>query len=208
MDVAEAARVLGVQVDDDWSQIRQAYRDRIRSHHPDRGSLDATLAVRIIEAYRVLRLAHEAPSAPPAEPSADPNVDTDPPTPTGATERPRDRRRGSDGKTAQADDSDPSVRRIDNETISIGAPADEAFALLLEAGHRIGDITYLDRSVPIFEALCRFEGEPATSLVVTIQGRADGTEAFCTAESIEARPGPPTEAVVDVFQSTLAELIG
>ena len=65
----------------------------------------------------------------------------------------------------------------------------------------------MDGSAPLFEVLCRFVDEPATSLLVTLQGRADGTDALCSAESIEARPGPPTVAVVDVFENALGALV-
>ena len=65
---------------------------------------------------------------------------------------------------------------------------------LLEACHRIGDVTYVDRSCAIFEALVAVEGEGTCSLVITVQGRADGTDAFCTLEAIErvrVATGPP-----------------
>ena len=97
----------------------------------------------------------------------------------------------------------PAVVRVDDDTLGLDAPADETFRWLTDAANDIGEITYVDRSVPILEVLCRFEGEPATSLVITLQGRLDGTEAFCTAESIEAREGPPTAAVVDVLELAL-----
>ena len=47
------------------------------------------------------------------------------------------------------------------------------------------------------------EDEPATSLVLTLQGRGLGTEVFCTVESIESRPAPPTGAVVDLLELAL-----
>ena len=100
----------------------------------------------------------------------------------------------------------PAFTRVDADTLRFRAPADETFRWLLEAAHEIGEITYLDRSGPLFEVLCTFLGEPATSLLVTLQGRADGTDALCSAESIEARPGPPTAAVVDVYEHALHQL--
>src|SRR5690606_1444017 len=106
------------------------------------------------------------------------------------------RRPGPDGPP-------PPLARVDADTIAFAAPAEETFRWLVEVAHDIGEITYLDRSVPIMEVLCRFVGEPATSLVVTIQGRQSGTEAFCTVESIESRPAPPTEAVVDLLEAAL-----
>lgn len=100
----------------------------------------------------------------------------------------------------------PPFERIDGDTLRFDAPADETFRWLLEAAQDLGAITYLDRSGPLFEVLCRFLDEPATSLLVTLQGRSDGTDAMCAAESIEARPGPPTSAVVDVYESVLRRL--
>ena len=97
----------------------------------------------------------------------------------------------------------PPVQRIDADTLVVDAPADETFRWLLDAAHDIGEITYVDRSMPIMEVLCRFEGEPATSLLLSLQGRGRGTEVFCTVESIEARPAPPTSAVVDLLELAL-----
>lgn len=95
------------------------------------------------------------------------------------------------------------MERVDSETIAVSAPADEVFRLLHEAAHDVGVVTYIDRSGPIMEVLCRFVDQPATSLVLTLQGRATGTDIFCSSESIEARIGPPTAAVVDLLQDAL-----
>lgn len=187
MDRAEAARVLGVDASTTWAEVRRTFREQIRRRHPDRaGAGGVPDAVRIIEAYRVLARAQlkpephrPAPPSPPADVAA-PGWSTD----SGIS---------------------LSVARISNDTLAFGAPADETLRWLLEAAHDIGEVTYLDRSVPIVEILCKFVGEPATSLVITLQGRSHGTEAFCTAESIEARPAPLTSAVVDVLEAALME---
>ena len=183
----EAAAVLGVAPGADADEIRAAFVAGIRLHHPDRaGDRSGDRAAGIIEAYRVL-----GGTSPTSAPTGGPEPDHDPapapPAPSGGA----------------GDDGAPPLARLDDDTLLLDAPADEAFRWLVDAAHDLGAITYLDRSGPIFEALCRFEGEPATSLVVTIQGRADGTEAFCTAESIEARPGPPVGAVVDLYELAL-----
>ena len=70
------------------------------------------------------------------------------------------------------------------DTLLLAAPPDEAFALLVEAGHRVGNVSYVDRSCAIFEVVVRQDGETC-SLVVTLQGRAHGTEAFLTLEALE-----------------------
>ncbi len=188
MNPAEAARLLEVGLDDPWDDVRRAYRAHIRAHHPDRaGPGAADRAAVIIEAYAVLVAHRSAPTPPPDR-------------------APSPRSPAAPARTAWGEEPlgpTPGVARVDGDTLALAAPADETFRWLTEAAHDIGEITYVDRSVPILEVLCRFEGEPATSLVITLQGRADGTEAFCTAESIEARPSPPTAAVVDLLELAL-----
>jgi len=190
VEVREAATVLGVGAGTPWAEVRQAYRSLIRARHPDHAGGAATAeAVRVIEAYRVLEAARRDPDATPSAGPAPAPGARPPPAP-----RPW-------MPTAPA----VSITRAADDTLAFAAPADETFLLLLEAAHDIGELTYLDRSVPILEAICRFEGTPALSLVITLQGRNDGTEAFCTVESIEARPGPPAAAVVDVLFDLLQQ---
>lgn len=185
MTGAEAARILGVASGAAWDTVRVAYREQIRSHHPDHaGAASSARAARIIEAYRVLDRARRQSD----EPAGDDDLSW---RLFGVHRRP-----GPDGPA-------PAVFRVEGDTLLVAAPAEETFRWLLDAAHDIGDVTYVDGSVPIMEVLCRFEGEPATSLLVTLQGRAVGTEAFCTVESIEARPAPPAEAVVDLLELAL-----
>jgi hypothetical protein len=208
MSRAEAARVLGVAPAAPWADVRRAYRDLIRHHHPDRvGAERSGEAVRIIEAFGVLERTRDQPPGPVGDPAAEAAA---------AVARAQARARSHVRSPAPEPPADwrtrwsspppgavPEVTRLDPDTIFLAAPADEAFRWMVEVAHDVGEITYLDRSVPILEVLCRFVGEPATSLVITVQGRAHGTEAFCTAESIEARTGPPTEAVVDLVEAAL-----
>lgn len=195
MDVREAARVLDVAPQAPWDEVRRAYRLAIGIHHPDRmGATGDQQAVQIIEAFRVLERARLDPRfAPPL-----------PPPPPASPDAAKD--------TSRRPSSPPvgglALTRIDDDTLRIDAPADEAFRWLIEGAHELGNITYLDRSGPIFEVLCRFVDAPATSLLVTLQGRADGTDALCSAESIEARPGPPTVLVVDAYEAALRDLAG
>ncbi|MBX3286323.1 MAG: hypothetical protein KF703_13325 [Actinobacteria bacterium] len=192
MNPVEAARLLDVGLDDPWDDVRRAYRAHIRAHHPDRaGPGSSDRAAGIIEAYAVL-VAHRT-GAPGADATAAAARPTEPPA------RAPLRRAWTEEPLGPV----PGVARVDDDTLALDAPADETFRWLTEAANDIGEITYVDRSVPILEVLCRFEGEPATSLVITLQGRNDGTEAFCTAESIEARPAPPTAAVVDLLELAL-----
>ncbi|QXC62124.1 J domain-containing protein [Aquihabitans sp. G128] len=210
MNRVEASRVLGVELGAPWGEVRQAYLERIRAHHPDHaGSSGTDESVRIIEAYAFLEARKaDAPTARPdpaaaatarAQARARSHV-ADPEPVAPPVERPR-----WSSRWVAPEGPVPRFARLDADTIAFAAPADEAFRWLIDVAHDIGEITYLDRSVPILEVLCRFVGEPATSLVITLQGRQDGTEAFCTAESIEARPAPPTEAVVDLLEAALTD---
>ena len=67
------------------------------------------------------------------------------------------------------------------------------------AASQIAHIGYFDRSIGMLETIVRFEGGPSCSVLATLQGRADGTEAFCTMESIEATPAPPIRPVVEAL---------
>lgn len=173
MDVAEARAVLGVTEADGWDVVRLAYRTRIRAAHPDtHGPTAAPRAVRLNEAYAVLSRARRAGTAatapaPPAPPPAPP------PTPP------------------------PRVGlRIDgDDTLLLAAPPDQAFALLLDAGHRVGNVSYVDRSCAIFEVVVRQDGETC-SLVVTVQPRAHGTEALLTLEAMERPATLPPDRVL------------
>lgn len=205
MNAVQAARILGVRAGAPWDDVRRAYRDRIRTHHPDTaGDASAADAARIIEAFRTLDHARrqDGAGAPPGSERGDGSSAGPPPPPPPPPPPSAQAERSGAGGRAWSNPSGlaPPVARLDADTLAVAAPADETFRWLVEAAHDIGEITYLDRSGPILEVLCRFEGEPATSLMITIQGRATGTEAFCTTESIEARPGPPTAAVVDLLE--------
>ena len=92
---------------------------------------------------------------------------------------------------------------LDGDTVHLQAPPDEAFVRVLEACHRIGDVTYVDRSCAILETLVRLEGEGVCSLVITLQGRADGSDAFCTLEAIEHVASPPVRQVVNQLVTAL-----
>jgi hypothetical protein len=164
MDVPEARTVLGVAPGEGWDAVRAAYRRRIRAAHPDTHGVAATPeAARVNEAYAVLSRAKRAGRlhAPAGGPASAP-----PPPPTAPEPPP------------------VGLALVGNDTILLAAPPDEAFALLLEAGHRIGEVSYVDRSCAIFEVVVRQDGETC-SLLVTLQGRAHGTEAFLTLEALE-----------------------
>lgn len=160
MDVREARTILGITAADGWDEVRASYRRLIRIAHPDVAATAAPHRAALLnQAYTVLSRARRqrAPLA------------------------------GTDRTTAAAPapTRPPAVgaRALGDDTLLLAVPPDEAFGVLVDAGHRLGAISYVDRSCAIFEVIVHLDGE-ACSLVVTLQARAHGTEALLTLESL------------------------
>lgn len=179
MEVGAARAALGLGDAPSWPEVRVAYRAQIAAAHPDRVGGDARRAALVTEAYATLERAHR-------DGHLHQRVTPPPPAPRAPAAR---------QPTMVPLDEPPEV--LDGDTVHLAAPPDEAFIRLLEACDRIGDVTYVDRSCAILEALVRVEGEGVCSLVITVQGRADGTDAFCTLEAIERVASPPVRPVVE-----------
>jgi hypothetical protein len=177
MERAEAAALLGIEGEATEPQLRAAYRQRIRERHPDRAGPGATIdAARIIEAYRVLSDPAPAPAPTPA------------PTP------------------ARTPDAGGLVTLVDDETVGFAFPADEVFVLLTEVADEIGDITYIDPDAGLLEVLVTPVGSGPWSVVLSLQGRADRVEAFCTVEALdgsEAHSGPVVSLLLDSLRRRL-----
>jgi hypothetical protein len=192
METGEALGVLGISPGASADEVRTAYRRLIRSSHPDRSGGDPAATqqtARLTQAYAVVQAAIAAGGGssvpvPPPPPAPRPNPATAPWSETGR------------GEPAEAD-------LMEGDTIAVHAPPDEAFALLFEAAGRVGHIAYFDRQLGILESVVRFEGGPTCSVLITLQGRATYTEAFCTMESIEAAPTPPIRPVVEAIVDEL-----
>jgi hypothetical protein len=178
VDVAVARTELGLGPAPTWTQVRIAYRAQIAASHPDRAGGDAARAAIVTEAYATLERAHRE-----GRLADRPSVRTSSAPSRPATPRPAPM------------DEPPEV--LEGDTVHLAVPPDEAFARLVDACHRIGDVTYIDRSCAILEALLPVEGEGVCSLVISLQGRADGTDAFCTLEAIEHVAAPPVRPVVE-----------
>ena len=188
MDVAVARDHLGVGPTPTWTEVRVAYRAQIAASHPDRAGGDPARAALVTEAYATLERANR-----------DGRLAERAPTPTTAP-APAPARHDPSPPLAPLDEP-PEV--LEGDTVHLAMPPDEAFARLVEACHRIGDVTYIDRSCAILEALVRVEDEGVCSLVISLQGRAHGTDAFCTLEAIEHVAAPPVRPVVEQLVSAL-----
>jgi len=193
VETTEALSVLGISPGASLEDVRTAYLQLIRDRHPDRalGDPDATRqTARLTQAYAVIRAVvarsdgETVPQPPPR--ATQPTAGTQA-TPTGSRPAPIE------------------AELVDSDTIAMHAPPDEAFALLFEAAGRVGHIAYFDRQLGILETIVRFEGGPSCSVLITLQGRAYATEAFCTMESIEAASTPPIRPVVEALVHELVD---
>jgi hypothetical protein len=200
MDTREALSILGISPGASAGEVRAAYLRLIRDRHPDVAGGDpgtARQAARVNQAYTVIRAVladsggAEVPASAPSPPTAPGSGDD---TTPGA--RPRPWPFGASSEPIEAE-------TVDGDTIAIAAPAGEAFAALFEAAGRVGHVAYFDRQLGILETVVRFEGGPTCSVLITLQGRAHLTEAFCTMESIEAAPTPPIRPVVEALVEEL-----
>ncbi len=164
MDVDEARELLGVHSSQSYADIRSTYRRRLYEAHPDRNSdpsaVDETKL--LIAAFRCLRSSYN---------DADVDLDAD---------------LAASDASMDVSSGEPYAVLVDDDTIAISSPDAEAFADLTGVGHTIGNVTYLDRQNALLEILLQTVANDTLSLVVTLQGRANGTtEAFLTMEPLD-----------------------
>ena len=97
-----------------------------------------------------------------------------------------------------------AVRLLDDQSISVGAPAEETLMLLLDTAHELGEISYLDRMAGLVEVIVEFVEAPTSSALFSLQGRGDGTtEVFCTVEALSGGDSPPADAVTRLVVEAL-----
>ena len=94
------------------------------------------------------------------------------------------------------DDSGGLDLRVDDDGLILVAPPDEVFDRLHAALDLLGTVTYADAFGGYLEALLPSADGAPDQLVVSLQGRAHGTEAFFTLESLDASTAPPIDEVV------------
>lgn len=178
MELSTARSVLGVTASDEWDTVKRAYRDLIRGVHPDiagAGGVDSS--VRLNDAYRTLSLARREGRLGTVEP--DPSrPDRSGPDRSG----PRPAPEAMTGVGVPAD-----LRIVGGDTLVMSSTPGETFRRLVEGVNALGEISYVDRSSSIFEAVLRLEDGTPASFVVSLQWRAhDATcEAFCTLEALD-----------------------
>lgn len=167
----EALRLLDLPPTTSWADIKGAYRSRIRAAHPDVTGGSALAAARLNEAFALLERIYRRgldPRPAPPRPAA-------PRTPP----------------VAVPDD----LAALDDDSLALEAPHEEVFLRLHAAIDELGTVTYADPDAGYLEGLLDGPLGPS-QLVVSLQGRAQATEAFFTLESLGAHPAPPIERVV------------
>jgi len=193
--LGEALALLGLAPSTtDPAVVRAAYLAAIRQAHPDvnEAANATTASARLTVAYTVITRALADGQTGPADPPT-PEPDPGP-----------DRRPAPEPVVITVD-----VQVIADDTIEVAAPPDLAFAWLVQTGHVVGDVTFLDRSAALLQILVSFVDEPVCQMIFDLQGRAarGTTEVFCTIDSIEDRPAPPIDAVTRFIAEHLAETI-
>lgn len=218
--VDEARRVLGIGADAevDPVAVRATYRRLVRRAHPDVSTRPdaADRTARLTLAYRVLTTAIRTGDLAPPSPSAEaskadgeteehsPEGGQKPAGAGGSSQRRGRARKSTPGPKAAAVRDRVVVSAVDADTIAIHAPAEEALMLLLDSAHSLGEISYLDRTAGLVEVIVEFVEAPTSSLLFSLQGRADGTtEVFCTVEPLSGGDAPPVDAVTRLVVRTL-----
>lgn len=98
---------------------------------------------------------------------------------------------------------------VEGDTVTAELPAGDLFALLVEAGHAIGHVAYVDARSGLLEVVVDVAGHGACSVLWTLQGRALGTtEAWCTVEPLGGGPPPPVEVVTGLLAEGLRAVSG
>lgn len=166
MTPADARAVLGVDATATWGEVRAAYRRAVRATHPDRHHDDPTATARTAAVTAAYAVLRDATAA--AAPSPSPS-----PSPASA-----------------------AAAAPGGVELFVEAPPDEAFHILFEAAHALGEVAYVDADVGLFEVIITDRPGEACSLLVTFQGRGARTEAFCTIEPLGDHPCPGLDEAV------------
>ncbi|MBK6502912.1 MULTISPECIES: DnaJ domain-containing protein [Candidatus Neomicrothrix] len=169
MTPSDARALLGVSPQATHDEVRAAFRAQIGRHHPDVNPAPGTSAraMALIEAWEVLSVEPAVTDPPVTDPPiTDPPI-TDPPI-TG-----------------------PLAAWATGSSVMAAAPADEVMLWLIDAAHRVGDVTFLDMAAGLVEALVEFVDGPVVTLTLSLQGRvAAGTEVFISMEPWSRPPRP------------------
>lgn len=189
MQREEALRVLGLSADDarDRAILRAAYYRRMRAVHPDLNrSADATAASASVSvAYRVL-----TDGARPARAAA------------------RARAAGAARAPTNGNRADHLKARVLNEsTVSVEGNRREVFAAVLEASHRLGEVSHVDADAGVVGLVAEFLHAPTCSIMLTLRARSEQrVHVVCNVESLSGGDAPPVGAVTRLVTGTVGSV--
>lgn len=192
LDPERARSVLGVTVDADAEALRAAFRRELKASHPDLNpAADAARRTALVtSAYQLLRSQRSGPAS--ADGPVAPATHAARPGPAG----PRSDR--------QVPTDQPQVLLTDDGTVVLAAPRSEALLVLVDAAHRLGEVSYLDPHGGLVEVVVEFQDAPTASVVLSLQGRSNGdTEIMCSVEPLSGGDAPPDDAVTRLLARTL-----
>jgi hypothetical protein len=207
VNIDDARSLLGTHEGCSADELRSAYRKRLHELHPDvrgGGAAAAADTRELIAAYQlVLQASAPVLAATRVEPSVEGFTHYAEPVATAQrgewVSEPVATRVDSGPAPRHEDgaaiDASLGVWMVESDTLALNCPADEAYALLVDAAHRLGDVTHVDRSsFEFLEFLVRSTSGDAISVVCSLQGRANGsTEVFFTLEPLATARGPLPE---------------
>lgn len=154
--------VLGVAAGASWEEVRRAFRSRIREVHPDIAGDDPVVRNRAVLLTQAYDTLERA---------------------TEGGRRPLTRPTAASSGARRNGDDTPAVLHL---------PPGEVFPLLLDAAHRLGDVSYVSPDEGIISVLVRHDGGPLCQLVATIEG---DNVAF-SLDPMTIGEAPPIHAVV------------
>jgi hypothetical protein len=201
VDLAAAHRVLGVDADAGWPEVRASYLRLIRRHHPDTASDLADsgrrtlLTAQITEAFAVVVRARGTEATAPRPASAK--------TAPAEPEVPSTYDRSGDPIGASL--RHPAVALDDTRTLYLDATPMEAFLALHEVFSMLGAVSYIDRLSLVLETIVTPEPGRATSLLAWLDpGPDDSTAASVGVESLGGHPPADLDHLIDRIAELLA----
>lgn len=178
MDPQRARACLGVSDDAGWDEVRSAYRRLVRTHHPDRGRTPTEVAARTRRTAEVTA-AYASLSAAFGVTAAGSGAANAAPPPAAPVE------------------GDATVLRI-------ALPPPEALAVLLEAAHDLGEVSYLDRANGVLEVIVSDGPGRVSSLLVLTEPDGAGTRAEFGTEPLGVHPAAPPGPLAERMARLLA----
>ena len=184
MDRKRALRTLGLDSGARADDINRAYRALIRLAHPDAGGSTA-VAARITEAYHWLQRAGPVPSQP------------SPTAPPPSTARPS-----------------PHVAELSDDSLVLLLPPGDVFARLVEAGHELGEVSYIDHDAGMVQVTFTADNGVVCQLATTvITGPSSGTgqpdtRVEFTLDPLASGEAPPIGRVVARFVRLMRSAAG